>query len=114
MKIKPSKSFLSQNKILGGKGLIYVTPQSGGAWQFRTWIPEEQKYYRKSLKTKDETEAISKAEKIFFDLQFQIREGHKIFGLTTSELVGEFLSGQEERVKTGRITKGRFGTIKTQ
>ena len=43
-----SDAYLNQVPILGDKGVIYTTPQSGGNYYFRTWIPEEKKYYRKS------------------------------------------------------------------
>ncbi|MFW2330817.1 MAG: hypothetical protein ACN4E2_00755 [Nitrospinota bacterium] len=36
-----SDSYLNQVPILGDKGVIYTTPQSGGNYYFRTWIPEE-------------------------------------------------------------------------
>ena len=53
-----SKAFLNQYDILGGKGMIYTTPQSNGNYYFRTWIAEERKYVRKGLRTKILEDAI--------------------------------------------------------
>ena len=53
-----SKAFLTQIPILGGKGLIYTTPRSGGNWYFRTYITEARKYFRQSLRTKDKEDAL--------------------------------------------------------
>ena len=47
-----SDAFLNQVEILGGKGVIYTTPYSNGNYYFRTWIKDEKKYIRKSLRTK--------------------------------------------------------------
>ena len=41
------------HELLGGKGMIFRVNQSGEVWQLRMWIPEEKKYLRKSLKTRD-------------------------------------------------------------
>ena len=51
---------------------------------------------------------------MFFDIQVELRIGKKIFGLTIRELVERFLEYQEKRVDTGKITRGRHSTIKTQ
>ena len=56
----------SNHDILDGKGQVLRTNASGDVWQFRMWIEEEQKYVRKSLKTRDLETAINKAEKILF------------------------------------------------
>ena len=86
-KSRPSKSFIEQREILGGDAIIYRTVQNGPVYQFRTWIPEEQKYYRKSLKTRDVATAIDRGKKMYYGIQASLLTGKKIFGITMGELV---------------------------
>ena len=113
-KDKDSKSYLDQHPILGDKGMIYITPYSNGKWYFRTWIAEENKYLRKSLRTTNKKDAISLAEKEYLDVYATIQQGHKIFGMTFRELCDGFLEHKQREVDTDKITKGRHDTIKTQ
>jgi integrase len=113
-KSRPSKSFIEQREILGGDAIIYRTVQNGPVYQFRTWIPEEQKYYRKSLKTRDLATAIDRGKKMYYGIQASLLTGKKIFGITMGELVDLFLQHQMGRVATGKITQGRYSTIRTQ
>jgi integrase len=111
---KTSKSFTEQHEILGGEAIVYRTTQNGNYWQFRTWIREEKKYYRVSLKTRDLSTALAVAREKYFELQVQIRSNIKVFGITFGELVELYLAEQKERVETKRITKERLGTISSQ
>ena len=52
----------SNHEILGGKGKVFRVPNSGDVYQFQMWIPEEKKYLRKSLKTKDLETAMKRGE----------------------------------------------------
>ncbi len=113
-KLRQSKSFKEQHPILDGDAIIYRTTQNGNVYQFRTWISAEKKYYRKSLKTRDLDTARERAKSLYYEIMHQVRSGKKIFGLTFGELVEEFLKYQDQRVQTGRITRGRYSTIKTQ
>jgi hypothetical protein len=113
-KSRPSKSFIEQREILGGHAIIYRTVQNGPVYQFRTWIPEEQKYYRKSLKTRDLATAIDRGKKMYYGIQASLLTGKKIFGITMRELVDLFLHHQMGRVESGKITPGRYSTIRTQ
>ena len=73
-----------------------------------------EKYERKSLKTKDKTDAIHKAEEMVYEIGYKIKEGKKIFGITVEEAVDLFLADQQKRV--GRtdngIVIGRYNTQK--
>lgn len=109
-----SKAFLNQHDILGGKGMIYTTPQSNGNYYFRTWIAEERKYVRKGLRTKILEDAIKKGEDEMLGILTKLNSGHTIFGISWGDVCRKFLEHQQERVVTDRITQGRFGTIKTQ
>lgn len=113
-KVSDSKTYLDQYPIFGGKAIIYTTPKSGGNYALRMWIPEEQHYYRKSLRTKVLNDAINLAEQDVMMIMTKIRNGHKISGSSWSELCSTFLDHQADRAKTNRITKGRVVTIKSQ
>ena len=52
----------NQHEILGGKAIIFTNDFD--IWQFRSWIREEKKHVRKSLKTKDKHQAIALAEDV--------------------------------------------------
>ena len=115
MGIKPktnSKTF-SQD-ILNGKGEVYLMPRSGGVYQFRMWIPDEKKYLRRSLKTTDKETAINRAEKKVFEVHSVLATGRKLFGITLGELVDKYLEWRWTDVEINRITKERWGTIRSQ
>ena len=112
--VKESKTYLNQVEILGGKGCIYTTPQSNGNYYFRTWVAEENKYVRKSLRTKDREDAILKGETEMLGILTKINQGHKIFGISIGEVAAQFLDYTSDRVETKQITKGRLNTITTQ
>jgi len=45
-----AKNNKEEVKILGGKATIYTNDY--GVWQFRLWLTTDNKYVRKSLRTK--------------------------------------------------------------
>ena len=88
--------------------------QFGDVWQFRIWVPNEKKYIRKSLRTRDFQSAQDQAEKMVYEAMSDIHTGRKIFGITLQELCDKYLEWRQEDVEVGNITAGRFGTIRTQ
>lgn len=113
-KTEDSSAYLDQQPILGDKGMIYITPYSNGKWYFRTWISEEGKYLRKSLRTTDTQDAIRLAEQEYLNVYATIQKGHKVFGLKWIELCEEFIQHKQQDVEVGRIKESRLKTIKTQ
>ncbi len=101
------------HKIFGGKAEIFRVAQSGDVWQFRMWITDEQKYLRKSLRTRDLESAIQRAEQLYLDTHANLAAGKKLFGLSLKELTDLYIAWREGDVGT-RITKGRLGTLKSQ
>lgn len=93
---KKSDAFLNQVPILGDKGVIYTTPQSGGNYYFRTWIPDEKKYVRTSLRTSNLDQAIKLGEDQMLGILSKINSGHKVFGLSWGELCEDWLVFQQE------------------
>lgn len=114
MDIKPSKQYLNQERVLGGKGMIFTTPASNGNYYFRCWVASANKYYRKGLRTKDRAEAMQKGETIMVDILSKTKAGHKLFGLYFKEVCDLFLEHSKEREKGGKITKQRVDTLQSQ
>ena len=56
----------NETKILGNKATIYTN--KFGMWQFRLWLAKENKYVRKSLKTKEKTLAIERGEELYIEV----------------------------------------------
>jgi integrase len=102
------------HEILGGKAQIYRVAKSGDVYQFKMWVKEEQKYLRKSLRTRDLETAKSRAEDKYLKTYSDVSGGRKIFGMSLGELVTEFIAWRADDVDAGIITKGRLGTIKSQ
>ena len=53
---------LNQINLYGGDVKLFTTKDSNGIWYVKIWIHEENKYYQKSLRTRDENYARSLAE----------------------------------------------------
>ena len=112
----------NETEIFEGEAVIFRTTQGGKVWQFRTWIQEHQKYYRKSLRTKDKDAALEKGRELYLQLNHRARQGEAIFSTTFRQLADVWLEHQKERVRKGDgvgfsdkgITKSRYSTLKTQ
>ncbi len=64
-KRKPRGQFTTEKiPVLGGVAHILRTAINGDVWQFRMWLPKENKYLRVSLKTENEADAEPAAVKI--------------------------------------------------
>jgi len=59
-------------------------------WQFRLWLPKENKYARKSLRTRSETTAIERAKAAYLEIYGNLQQG-KNFSITTKEGVKKHL-----------------------
>ncbi len=99
--------------IYEGQIRIFRTTHSGDVYQLRMWIPEEQKYVRRTLKTRDKAEAIKLAQKEFILYQAKVLNGEKLFSLTADELRDRYLKYAKERVEGNQISAGRYSNIRT-
>ena len=101
-------------KILGGKATIYTNKFN--VWQFRHWLRNENKYVRKSLRTKVKTYAIEQAEELYFEIRNEQKKGRKYYSISVKEAVTDFVKAQKERVGegVGMIVIGRYKTIESQ
>jgi integrase len=111
-----SKSaFIVEEHDVLDKAKVLRTGQSGDVYQLRMWVPDEKKYLRETLRTRDLATAMDRAEERVFQIYSDIKSGRKIFGATLSELVSIYLDWRlENDVKTGNITSGRLVTIRSQ
>ena len=100
-----------EHDVLNGKAVVLrVASRSGDVYQFRMWIPEERKYVRKSLKTRDLETAIKRAEERVFRTMSDVASGKKMFGINLGELVDKYVQWRQEDVEVGNITEGRLVT----
>ena len=85
----------------------------GEYWQFRMWLPKENKYARKSLRTRSEATAIEKGKAAYLEIYANLQQGKSYFSITTKEGVEKYLSFRKRDVELGHIVKGRHTTIAT-
>jgi integrase len=102
------------HEILGGIAHIYQVKQSGDVWQFRMWLNNERKHYRKSLRTKVLSDALIFAEELALELRVDIQVGKKIFGITIQELLDLYIENREKDIGEGdgTITRGTWKTLR--
>ena len=55
-----SKFYTEEHDICDGEVKLLRTKHSGKVWQMRCWISSEKKYVKKSLRTKDLEDAITR------------------------------------------------------
>jgi len=85
----------------------------GEYWQFRMWLPKENKYARKSLRTRSEATAIEKGKAAYLEIYANLQQGKTYFSITTKEGVEKYLNFCMRDVELGHIVKGRHTTIAT-
>ncbi len=92
---------------------IHKIPTSS-SWYFRMWIKEENRQFRKSLRTQDQDEAMRLGIEEHANVIGMTKSGKKLFGMFFRNAAEEWLEVQKGRTETGLITKQRLGTVKTQ
>lgn len=85
----------------------------GEYWQFRVWLPKENKYARKSLRTRSEATAVERGKAAYLEIYANLQQGKTYFSITTKEGVEKYLSFRKRDVELGHIVKGRHTTIAT-
>jgi integrase len=114
-----SSSYVTEShEVLEGMVKILCTVHSGPVWQMSCWVREEQRYFRKSLRTKLLDEAKELATEEYVALKARLRNGEMVFSKTAKELVAEYLAAQEKRVRPagkhqGGITAARYALIRS-
>ena len=55
----------------------------GEYWQFRLWLPKENKYARKSLRTSSESNAIEGGKAAYLEIYDNLQQGKSYFSIIT-------------------------------
>jgi len=85
----------------------------GEYWQFRMWLEKENKYARKSLRTRNQTTAIERGKDAYLEIHANMKLGKTYFSITTKEGVERYLEFRKRDVEMGHIVEGRLTTIIT-
>ena len=72
--------FYDRIDVMGGEAQIFKIPASNGIWQFKMWIRDEKRQFRKSLKTRDQTEAMRLAKLECANIIGMSASGKKLLG----------------------------------
>ena len=104
---------LNQINLYGGDVKLFTTKDSNGIWYVKIWIHEDNKYYQKSLRTRDENYARSLAENEYVLIKAKRLNKQQIFSQSFHQVIDEWLEEQYKGVGISR-TEGRFLVIKSQ
>jgi integrase len=104
------KQFNSEEIAIFDEAVIY---KRGEFWHFRMWLSGENKYARKSLRTRSESTAIERGRKTYLEIYANTQQNKKYFSITTKEGVELYIRDRQKDVEIGSIKSGRLGTIKT-
>jgi integrase len=104
-------NFSEDEEAIFDNAVIY---KRGEYWQMRMWLPNEHKYARFSLKTRNKSTAKDKAQLHYYELKVLEKTGKSYFSQTTKMGVDWYLAEREKDVAAGIIVKGRFSVIRTQ
>ncbi len=85
----------------------------GEYWQFRMWLGKENRYARKSLRTRSESTAIERGKAAYLEIYANLQQGKTYFSITTKEGVQQYLDFRKRDVELGHIVSGRLATIAT-
>ncbi len=107
------KDLLMENEIKIMDGLAKIKRcKSSNIWQFSMWIKKEKKYYRTTTGTRNTAQAVEFAEIEIAKLIYRSEtKKEKIFGITVSEGIAEFLDWKSRQIATKQIVPQRLQTI---
>ena len=66
------------------KACVY---KRGEYWQFRLWLPKENKYARKSLRTRNKSTTIERGKAAYLDIYGNLQQGKSYFSITTKKVL---------------------------
>jgi len=105
------KRYFDEDEIkIFDEAVIY---KRGDYWQFRLWLPKENKYARKSLQTTNRATAIEKGKEFYLELYANMKMGKSYFSIDAKKGVEMYVEHRQKDVDAGLIVKGRLGTIKS-
>jgi len=80
----------------------------GEYWQFRMWLPKENKYARKSLRIPGEATAIEKDKAAYLEIYANLEQGETYFSITTKEGVELIFTADNENELSKRTLLYHF------
>ena len=109
------KHITFHQSLFDGEAHLYKITQSGEVYQFRMFIKDENKHYRKSLRTKDYDIALATAKKLTKDLMAHGLSDKKVFSISVKQLIEQYIDYRLNDIddETG-ISLKRWKTIKSQ
>ena len=109
------KHITFHQSLFDGEAHLYKITQSGEVYQFRMFIKDENKHYRRSLKTKDYDIALSTAKKLTKELMAHGISDKKVFSISVKQLIEQYIDYREHDIndETG-ISLKRWKSIKSQ
>ena len=109
------KHITFHQSIFDGEASIYKTKERGNNYQFRMFIKDENKHYRKSLRTDDYDIAVEKAKKLTKDLMAHGMSDKRVFSIRVEELIEQYLDYRKNDIdKETGITRKRWMTLSSQ
>ena len=108
-----SKYIIEEHPILDGIAKVVRTRHTGDVYHCFFYVKEEQKWLRKSLRTKILSEAIERGKDLVIETRAMLKVGMRIFSKTIGDAVQEYLDEKQAEADAGLITQGRVSTIKT-
>ena len=109
------KHITFHQSLFDGEAHLYKITQSGEVYQFRMFIKDENKHYRRSLRTKDYDIALQKAKQLTKDLMAHGLSDKKVFSISIKQLIEQYIDYRENDIddETG-ISLKRWKSIKSQ
>lgn len=109
------KSLTFHQSLYDGESHIYKIKSRGDVYQFRMWIKNEGKDYRKSLRTTQYDEAFEKAKELTKDIMAHGLSEKQVFSITVEELVERYLEYRKNDIDSATgITRKRWMTLSSQ
>ena len=109
------KHITFHQSLFDGEAHLYKLTQSGDVYQFRMFIKDENKHYRKSLRTKDYDIALDKAKHLTKDLMAHGMSDKRVFSISVEELIEQYLDYRKNDIdKETGITRKRWMTLSSQ
>lgn len=105
---------ISPVELFEGEVKVFRVLASGDYWQCRIKVPGESQYFRRSLKTKNLTEAKDRAKDLFLEVLGKKRAGEAIFEQPADQLIKEYIENEYRSVEFGEKKESRVKTIISQ
>jgi hypothetical protein len=84
----------------------------GEYWQFRMWLTKENKYARKSLRTRSETTAVERGKAAYLEIYGNLQQGKTYFSITTKEGVQQYVDFRKRDLAYNLLSSANSVTSK--